>query len=104
MSDDVTIPRETFLMLMEYAQRAEAFAGIVAACVQLGHDNPGATLDYVHGVEPGSPKAWAVDYTAWVARRPARAPGCEERLRDWGAEEARIRAARLSQAMGGAAS
>jgi hypothetical protein len=92
MSDDmVTIPREVLVAAYESAQRGDALAAWVAATAQLGHASPGSTLDYMPTPEPRTHQAFVHDFVAWTSGRKSFAPGCAERLRAWGAEEARLR-------------
>jgi hypothetical protein len=93
MSDDemVTVPRAALEAAFEAAQRGDVLAGWISATAQLGHASPGMSLDYMPTPEPFSAQAFVHDFVAWTSGRKSFAPGCEERLRKWGIEEARLR-------------
>lgn len=91
MSDDnVTMTRDQLRALAIAAERGLALDAWVANVVLLGHASPSGGLDYTHP-EEGSATAFIKDFVAWTCGRKHTAPGCEERLREFGAVEARAR-------------
>lgn len=86
MNDTVTLDRKDAQNLLNKALLGDAVQAIIANC---------AMLDYSHA-EPGTHAAFVEDFVAWTSGRRHMAPGCEDRLREWGLEEARIRMERVS--------
>jgi hypothetical protein len=93
LNDDgtVTLTRAEAKNLYIAAARGDALQSLIATTVQLGHARPGNTLDYLAPAEPGSADAFVQDFTAWASGRIDMVPGCADRLREWGAVEARNR-------------
>ena len=85
--------------LIVSAQRGEALQTWIATTTLLGHTRPGHTLEYVH-VEEWTAMAFVRDFVAWTSGRKSLAPGCEERLREWGMVEARERMTVAADALG----
>jgi len=86
MTDTVTftLGREEAAQLLQAAEHGTALANWITTTALLGHASPGSTLDYVH-VEPGTYAAFLKDFVAWTSGRKELAPGCDTRLREWGA-------------------
>ena len=100
MSDDtVTLSADEARALAAAAMYGNSLMGWIASTVQLGHASPGSTLDYIHP-EPWSSHAFVADFVAWTSGRKQTRPGCEERLREWGDEEAQQRTASAARRLG----
>lgn len=87
MSDTVTLTRGQAQALLALAQKGQALANAVVTTVVLGQSSPAALLDYAHPAE-GSEAAFVLDFIAWSSGRKSLTPGCEARLREWGAAHA----------------
>lgn len=98
--EPVTMTRSQAVNLAISAERGQALEAWIAATSLLGHSRPGNTLDYMHDETPGSADAFVRDFVAWTSGRDKYAPGCEERLREWGMHEAGIRAGRVAELLG----
>ena len=98
--EPVTLTRGQLFDLAIAAERGQALAGWIAATSLVGHSRPGNTLDYMPAAEPGSGDAFVRDFVAWTSGRFDYAPGCEDRLREYGMQEAANRAGRVAEELG----
>jgi hypothetical protein len=96
MNDTVTLDRKDAQALLNMALIGNAVQAFVANCAMFGHASPAGTLDYWHA-EPWTADAFVKDFVAWTSGRRHMAEGCEDRLREWGLEEARIRMNRVGE-------
>lgn len=97
--DTVTMSRSEAVALAIAAGRGEALAAWIATTALLGHSRPGSTLDYMPPPEPWSTQAFIRDFVAWTSGRDKYAPGCADRLREWGLEESALRMDRATAAL-----
>lgn len=96
----VTMTRRDAVNLAIAAERGEALTAWIAATALFGHTRPGNTLEYMPTPEPWTTKSFIRDFVAWTSGREAMAPGCAERLREWGMEEAGQRMGRAAESLG----
>lgn len=100
MSDDmVSVPRAELEAIFIQAQRGSALEAWIATTALLGHTRPGHSLEYIH-TEEWSAMAFVRDFVAWTSGRTSLAPGCEQRLREWGMEEAGNRMNLAAESLG----
>jgi len=96
----VTMTRSEAVNLAISAQRGEALSAWIAATALLGHTKPGHTLEYMPTAEAWSAGAFIRDFVAWTSGRENLAPGCADRLREWGMVESGLRMTRVSNDLG----
>jgi hypothetical protein len=96
----ITMTRSDAVNLAISAERGEALAAWIASTALLGHTRPGNTLDYMPTPEPWSAQAFIRDFVAWTSGREQYAPGCADRLREWGTHEAGQRMDRVADKLG----
>jgi hypothetical protein len=98
--EPVTMTRAQAVNLAISAERGEALSNWIATTALFGHARPGNTLDYAHHIEEWTAEAFVRDFVAWTSGRERFAPGCADRLREWGMAEAGIRSGRIMQELG----
>lgn len=82
--DTVTVDREHLRIVLLAATRGMALENAIATTCALGHSSPGGLLDYTKHRGDHSAEDFVRDFIAWTSGRKRLAPGCEERLREFG--------------------
>jgi hypothetical protein len=90
----------TGLAAIEIYMIGEALVSWMAATAQLGHEQPGNTLDYSHVHTITSPWQYIVrDFVIWTSGRSNFDPEAADRVRGW-VEESGWAAAKLNAGLG----